>query len=314
MSELINLSGLTKRFGPITAVDNISFSVHRGEVLGFLGPNGAGKTTTMRMLTGFLPPSAGSASVAGHDVVEDTLEAQKKIGYLPEGTPLYGDMTPASFLEFVAEVRNLTGADRKKRIDDVVAQVEIEDVYYRPIETLSKGYRRRVGLAQAILHDPEVLILDEPTDGLDPNQKHQVRTLIRNMAKDKAIVISTHILEEVEAICTRTVIIAHGKIVFDGTPGDLLARAPTHNAVCIRVPHARAPQVKTMIESVPNVACVEHREDGEDRTTLIVSPGGGRPIIADVSQRLHERGLAVDEISVMHGRLDEVFRRLTLQS
>ncbi|MSO93494.1 MAG: ABC transporter ATP-binding protein [Rhodospirillales bacterium] len=310
---MINLSGLTKRFGPITAVDNISFSVNRGEVLGFLGPNGAGKTTTMRMLTGFLPPSAGSASVAGHDVVNDTLEAQKKIGYLPEGTPLYGDMTPAAFLEFVADVRNLKAPERQQRIDDVVAKVEIEDVFYRPIETLSKGYRRRVGLAQAILHDPEVLILDEPTDGLDPNQKHQVRSLIRNMAKDKAIVISTHILEEVEAICTRTVIIAQGKIVFDGTPGDLLAQAPTHNAVCIRVPRARAGQVKTAIESVPDVARVEHKEDSDGRTTLVVFPSRGRAIIVDVSQRLTERALAVDEIGVLQGRLDDVFRRLTLE-
>ena len=314
MSELINLSGLTKRFGPITAVDNVSFAVNRGEVLGFLGPNGAGKTTTMRMLTGFLPPTAGAASVSGHDVVTDTIEAQKKIGYLPEGTPLYGDMTPAAFLDFVADVRGLQGPERRKRIDDVVAKVEIAEVFYRPIETLSKGYRRRVGLAQAILHDPEVLILDEPTDGLDPNQKHQVRTLIRDMAKDKAIVISTHILEEVEAICTRTVIIARGRIVFDGTPGELLSRAPSHNAVCIRVPRARAAQVKAAIESVTGVGRIEHKDDGGSRSMVMAYPQGGRSIIVEVSQRLNERGLAVDEIGVQPGRLDEVFRQLTLQT
>ncbi len=222
---MISLIGLTKRFGPLTAVDGITLKVSRGEVLGFLGPNGAGKSTTMKMVTGFLLPSGGKAFVCGYDVEQFPIETKKKIGYLPEGAPLYGDMTAESFLEFIAEIRGFKGPEKRQRVNRAVAQVEIGDVLQQPIETLSKGYKRRVGLAQAILHDPEVLILDEPTDGLDPNQKHQVRNLIGSMARDKAIVISTHILEEVDAVCTRAAVIAKGKLVFDGTPAALEARS-----------------------------------------------------------------------------------------
>jgi gliding motility-associated transport system ATP-binding protein len=223
---MIAIQNLTKEFGPVRAVDGISFQVPRGEVLGFLGPNGAGKSTTMKMITGFLSPTSGTASICGHDVEREPMAAKKKLGYLPEGAPAYGDMTPKGFLEFVADVRGLTGDRRKQRLDEVVRLVHLEEVLYQSIDTLSKGYKRRVGLAQAILHDPEVLVLDEPTDGLDPNQKHEVRTLIRSMAATKAIVLSTHILEEVEAVCTRAIIIARGKVLFDGTPADLLARGP----------------------------------------------------------------------------------------
>ena len=226
MDPMVAVRGLCKAFGAIRAVDDITFEVRRGEVLGFLGPNGAGKSTTMKMITGFLTPSAGSASICGHDVAAEPVKAKARIGYLPEGAPAYPDMTPASFLRFIADIRGVPAADRARRIDFAVGRTQLGGVLHQPIETLSKGFKRRVGLAQAILHDPPVLIMDEPTDGLDPNQKHQVRELIRTMAKDKAIVLSTHILEEVEAVCTRAVIINRGTIVFDGTPQALDAKAP----------------------------------------------------------------------------------------
>ncbi len=215
---MILIENLVKRFGTFTAVDGIGFAVERGTVLGFLGPNGAGKSTTMKMVTGFLPPTSGTVRVCGHDVQAEPLEAKRRIGYLPEGAPTYPDMTPLGFLEFVARVRGVSGTARRAAIGRVVEQVELGAVLHQPIDTLSKGFRRRVGLAQAILHDPEVLILDEPTDGLDPNQKHEVRRLIRAMAADKAIVLSTHILEEVEAVCSRALIIGRGKVLAEGVP------------------------------------------------------------------------------------------------
>jgi len=226
MGAMIEIRGLAKHFGPLKAVDGISFDVHHGEVLGFLGPNGAGKSTTMKMITGFLAPNAGTVRVCGHDVGADPVEAKSRIGYLPEGAPAYPDMTPEAFLSFVAEIRGFAGSERAQRVEEVVRKVNLKGVLHQPIDTLSKGYKRRVGLAQAILHDPDVLIMDEPTDGLDPNQKHEVRELIRRMGAEKAIVLSTHILEEVEAVCTRAIIINRGRIVFDGAPDELEARAP----------------------------------------------------------------------------------------
>lgn len=223
---MIEIQNLTKEFGPLRVVDSITFTVKKGEVLGFLGPNGAGKSTTMKMLTGFLAPTAGKARICGHDIESEPMQAKRKLGYLPEGAPAYTDMTPAAYLDFIADIRGLSGATKAARIAAVVKQVHLDQVLHQPIETLSKGFKRRVGLAQAIIHDPEVLVLDEPTDGLDPNQKFEVRQLIRSMAKDKAIVLSTHILEEVEAVCTRAIIIAKGKVLFDGTPEALSARGP----------------------------------------------------------------------------------------
>jgi len=224
---MIEVRQLTKRYGPLTAVDNLSFKVEPGEVLGFLGPNGAGKSTTMKMIAGFLAPTSGSVSVCGFDVVDQPLAAKSAMGYLPEGAPSYGEMTVAAFLDFIAAIRGLEGSMRRTRFDDVVSRLALGGVLHQPIETLSKGYKRRVGLAQAILHDPKVLILDEPTDGLDPNQKHEVRTLIDAMARDKIIIISTHILEEVDAVCSRAIIIAHGRLLADDTPARLEARSPT---------------------------------------------------------------------------------------
>ncbi|MBM3525808.1 MAG: ABC transporter ATP-binding protein, partial [Alphaproteobacteria bacterium] len=236
MDPMVAIRGLSKVFGTIRAVDDISFDVRKGEVLGFLGPNGAGKSTTMKMITGFLTPTAGSATICGYDVAAEPVKAKTRIGYLPEGAPAYPDMTPAGFLGFVADIRKLRGDDRRKRIDFVVERTQIRHVLHQPIETLSKGFKRRVGLAQAILHDPDVLVLDEPTDGLDPNQKHEVRGLISELAHDKATIISTHILEEVDAVCSRALIITQGKVVADGTPRELEARSRWHNAVSMILP------------------------------------------------------------------------------
>jgi ABC-2 type transport system ATP-binding protein len=227
MPTIIEAVDLRKEFGPIVAVDGISFSVEAGEVLGFLGPNGAGKSTTMRILTGYLRPEGGKAIVCGTDVGSDPVKAQEQMGYLPEGAPLYPEMTPASLLSFLAEARGIKGDDANTRLEKVAETVNLKEVWDQPIETLSKGFKRRVGLAQAILHDPPVLILDEPTDGLDPNQKREVRQLVKEMSRDKAIIISTHILEEVDAVCTRAMIIGHGRVLADGTPEELKALSPS---------------------------------------------------------------------------------------
>jgi ABC-2 type transport system ATP-binding protein len=227
VAALIEIAGLTKRFGAFTAVDDVTFSVERGEVLGFLGPNGAGKSTTMRMLAGFMTPSAGRASICGHDVQTDAIAARRALGFLPEGAPTYPEMTVIAFLRFVARIRGYRGGELADRVDHALALTSLQGVRLQPVETLSKGFKRRVGLAQALLHDPTVLVLDEPTDGLDPNQKHEVRTLISQMAPQKAIVISTHILEEVDAVCSRAIVIAQGRVVADATPAELEKRHPS---------------------------------------------------------------------------------------
>ena len=224
---LIEIRNLTKRFGSFTAVDNVSFTVAKGEVLGFLGPNGAGKSTTMRMLAGFMIPTAGTASILGHDVQTDAVAARRALGFLPEGAPTYPEMAVTGFLKFCAKIRGYSGSELSDRVAHAIGLTGLQGVRLQPVETLSKGFKRRVGLAQALLHDPPVLVLDEPTDGLDPNQKHEVRTLIQQMAPNKAIVISTHILEEVDAVCTRAIVIARGKIVADATPAELEKRHPS---------------------------------------------------------------------------------------
>jgi ABC-2 type transport system ATP-binding protein len=311
MAEMIALSHLTKRFGPLTAVDGIDLSVNKGEVLGFLGPNGAGKSTTMKMVTGFLSPTEGSATVDGIDVTRDPVGVKQRIGYLPEGAPCYGDMTPRGFLNFIADIRNLSGIARNASIDQVIERVEITDVMDQPIETLSKGFKRRVGLAQAILHNPPVLILDEPTDGLDPNQKHQVRTLIQQMASDKAVIISTHILEEVEAVCTRAVIIARGKLLADGTPEDLLKRSPLHNAVEIKVSPAAADAITKDLASLTSVGQVERSTSIDAQILLSVTSKTGAPIAPEVAAMLKEKGHEVSDLKTEKGALDAVFREIT---
>lgn len=308
---MIEIEGLTKRFGPLVAVNDLSLRVEKGEVLGFLGPNGAGKSTTMKMITGFLAPTAGRARVCGHDVERDTIAAQACIGYLPEGAPAYGDMTARSFLHFIAEVRGFNASQAKARVQEVVTKTELEGVLDQRIETLSKGFKRRVGLAQAILHDPPVLIMDEPTDGLDPNQKHSVRTLLRAMAAEKAIVISTHLLEEVEAICTRAVIIDRGQIVADGTPAELLARSRYHNAVVITVPETQHAAVMAELKTQPNLASVEAEKRSDGLFEITAFPRKNALLIEDVSALAVRQKWDVRELHADAGRLDEVFRAIT---
>jgi ABC-2 type transport system ATP-binding protein len=309
---LLVIENLTKRFGPLTAVDGISFSVHRGEVLGFLGPNGAGKSTTMKMITGFLAPTAGGVTVCGHDVTRDAREAQRAIGYLPEGAPAYPDMTPRHFLRFIAEVRGLHGVEADRAIDQAIERTTLDDVLEQPIETLSKGFKRRVGLAQAILHDPPVLVMDEPTDGLDPNQKHAVRALIIEMAATKAILISTHILEEVEAVCSRALIIDRGHIVADGTPEALLARSRHHGAVTVHVPREAATRAAAAFRALDGADGVTERDLADGLTAVTLFPRAGTAPMIDLAHAaLGGAGIEARAFYVEPGRLDEVFRALT---
>jgi ABC-2 type transport system ATP-binding protein len=306
---MISVEHLSRRFGSMTAVDDVTFAVARGEVLGFLGPNGAGKSTTMKMITGFLAPTSGTAVIGGHDILADPIGAKRQTGYLPEGAPAYPDMTPAGFLNFIAHVRGFGGKEAKRRIAVAVERTALGSVLDQPIDTLSKGFKRRVGLAQALLHDPPVLILDEPTDGLDPNQKHEVRRLIAGMP-EKAIVISTHILEEVDAVCTRAVIIADGRIVADGTPGTLAARSRHHNAVRIALARDRR-DAAAALRRLPSVIEIEELEDGEG-PALMVFARDGSSIIAAVAEAAHLGGWPVTAMRVERGRLDDVFRAITL--
>src|SRR5262249_47636446 len=277
MTALIVALDLRKRFGDIIAVDGISLGVQRGEVLGFLGPNGAGKSTTMKMITGFLEPDAGSARIADIDVFEFPRAAKAKLGYLPEGAPCYGDMRVEAFLTFIAEIRGFDRDGARGRVNLAVEQAALGSVLGQKIETLSKGFKRRVAIAQAILHDPEVLIMDEPTDGLDPNQKHQVRRLIAEMAADKAIIVSTHILEEVEAVCSRAIITSRGRIVADGTAEQLMRRLPYHGSIGVRVGVERAEAVSQALARFDAIAKVETIGTGNGRVKLRALPREGAP-------------------------------------
>ena len=305
MSDVrIEARALTKKYGALTAVRDLSFTVHAGEVLGFLGPNGAGKSTTMKMLTGFLAPTSGTASINGHDIVNDSLNARRCLGYLPEGAPAYGEMTVRQFLEFIARARGYTGAEVARLAGTAMERLNLQAVPDQPIETLSKGFKRRVGLAQAILHDPEVLILDEPTDGLDPNQKHEVRSLIREMSADKIIVISTHVLEEVNALCNRAMIISDGQLLVDDSPHGLLKRSRYHQAVTMVVQHPE--RVASVLSELPEARKVEIR-DGE----LTVFPANGAALFEVISNSVRQHQWAVEELRLEAGRLDEVFRQIT---
>ncbi len=298
---------LTKRFATLTAVQDLTLRVEPGEVLGFLGPNGAGKSTTMKMITGFLAPTSGTANVCGHDVIREPAAARRKLGYLPEGAPAWGEMVPAAFLRFMADIRGVKGAERARRIDAVVDQLQLASVLQQPIATLSKGFKRRVGLAQALLHDPPVLIMDEPTDGLDPNQKHHVRSLIREIAAEKTIVISTHILEEVESVCTRAVIISGGHLLADDTPAGLLTRSRYRDAVqvTLREPDTSA---REALAALPGVRDVEIAADGQ---TLTVLGEDGLATATRVRELCSERGWRVEALRAEGGRLDDVFRDIT---
>jgi len=306
---MIDCQGLTKQYGPLRAVDDLSFKVEPGEVLGFLGPNGAGKTTTMRIVAGFLSATAGRVLVCGFDVETQGTRAKQCIGYLPEGAPSYPEMTPRAFLEFVADVRGLRGAVRRQRLDEVFALLHLDKVLEQNIDTLSKGFRRRVGLAQAILHDPEVLILDEPTDGLDPNQKHEVRTLIGNMAENKIVVISTHLLEEVDAVCNRAIVIAHGRVLADDTPQGLEARSRFHNAVSLKLTDAS--RLAALRDAIRNLNEVADTEIDASSGRLTAFPAPGKLPLRAISQLAEKQGLEFSELHLETGRLDEVFRSIT---
>jgi ABC-2 type transport system ATP-binding protein len=298
---------LRKRYGPLVAVDGVSFHAEPGEVLGFLGPNGAGKSTTMRMIAGFLVPTEGRARVCGHDVQDDAMAARRALGYLPEGAPVYAEMTPRGLLGFVADLRGLRGDARRARLGFVVQRLGLESVLRQGIDTLSKGFRRRLGLACAILHDPKALILDEPTDGLDPNQKHEVRGLIAELAKERTLLLSTHILEEVEAVCTRAIVISKGRVLADDTPAGFLARSRYHGAVSLQPADSIA--ARAALDGMPGVSGFE-QDAREPR--LYVFPQGRQARLADaVAERLRQRAVAFDGLRLEHGRLDEVFRRIT---
>jgi len=308
--HLIEIENLSKNFGAIQAVRGISFTLGRGEVLGFLGPNGAGKSTTMKMLAGFLAPSAGTARICGHDIIADGLAARAAMGYLPEGAPAYPDMTAGDFLTFIARIRGFAGAEVARAVDRAVERVQLADVLRQPIETLSKGFKRRVGLAQAILHDPDVLILDEPTDGLDPNQKHQVRQLIADMAAQKAIIISTHILEEVDAVCTRAMVIAAGRVLLDGTPAELEARSPYHLAVYVRASAPLPDRFIAALAALPGVHSTEAASRPGDHGIYVLPAKNADPAPA-IRALIAEAGVDILELRIERGRLDGVFRAIT---
>lgn len=311
MAVLIEASGLKKRFGSIAAVNGISLTVQKGEVLGFLGPNGAGKSTTMKMITGFLEPDAGTVRIAGVDMFDNPKAAKGKLGYLPEGAPSYGEMTAGDFLNFIAEIRGFEAGEAMKRVGAAVEKTEIGSVLGQRIETLSKGYKRRVAMAQAILHDPQVLVMDEPTDGLDPNQKHHVRQLIAEMAANKAIIVSTHILEEVEAVCSRAIIINKGRIVADGTADDLMRRLPSHGAVAVSVSGSRVEALRGALSALPGLARIDTVGQANGHVRVRLVPKTGALLPHDVAQLLRQHAVDVEEIYAERGNLDEVFRQIT---
>lgn len=312
---MIKVENLTKAFGPKVAVNGVSFTVERGEVLGFLGPNGAGKSTSMRMITGFIPPTSGKVTVGGHDIVENPIPAKRLIGYLPENAPAYADMTVYGFLDFAAELRGLRGEEKKKAIYRVVEMCFLDSVIYQSVDTLSKGYRHRTCFAQSIIHDPDILILDEPTDGLDPNQKHEVRTLIRRMGEKKAIVFSTHILEEVEAACSRAIIIDRGQIVANGTPAQLKQRSDVAGAVTVVVSGIAGSELTQKLMHTPLVKKTSILKEESYRVVARIFP---RPdsvhgeLARNVAEVAARERWKLEELHTEEGRLDEVFRSITL--
>jgi ABC-type multidrug transport system, ATPase component len=305
---MIETERLTRCYGPLIAVDSLTLRAEPGQVVGLLGPNGAGKSTAMRMIAGFLTPTTGTARVCGHDIRREPLAAKRALGYLPEGAPSYAEMTVREFLTFMIRVRGLDREVARRRFDEVVIRLELDDVLEAPIGTLSKGLRRRVGLAQAILHDPPVLMLDEPTDGLDPNQKHSVRMLIDAMARERTILISTHLLEEVHALCNRVAIIANGKLLADATPAELEARSRYHGAVSFSAQGSGVS--REMLARIPGVSMTEV-DPLDGRVTVFPKPG--QAILDDVQALLREQNLRITEIQLEQGRLDEVFRQITTQ-
>lgn len=305
---MIKLTNLVRDFGWRRAVDDVTFEVKKGTVLGFLGPNGAGKTTTIRMIAGFLPPSSGKVEVLGIDVATDPVAAQKHIGYMPESAPLYDDMTVQSFLFFCAEVRGFKGAERISRVDSALEKCFLTNVRHQRIDTLSKGYRQRTCLAQALLHDPDILLLDEPTEGLDPNQKQVVRNMIKEMAAKKVIMLSTHVLEEVEAICSRAIIISGGKVVADDTPQNLKHRSSSFNAITLKAVGLDIEEKLTALSELERCELLETKEEG---CTIRLYPRKGMSLVNAVLKTAEKNRWSIDDIQVDSGRLDDVFRHIT---
>jgi ABC-2 type transport system ATP-binding protein len=309
--DMIRVQNLTKIFGTKRAVDDISFSVERGEVLGFLGPNGAGKSTTMRMITGFITPSSGAVTVGGHDMVDNPIPAKKLIGYLPENAPAYTDMTVYGFLDFAAEIRGLRGEAKKTAIQRAVDLCFLQSVLHQNVETLSKGYRHRTCFAQSIIHDPDILVLDEPTDGLDPNQKHEVRQLIRRMGEKKAIIFSTHILEEVDAACSRAIIIDRGRIVANGTPQELRRKSEWAGAVTLCLNRVATNDVQEKLKRLRSAKKVTAEARGSRvMATVFPRTAGDGDLMREVLEAVN--GWQVEELRTEEGRLDEVFRNITM--
>lgn len=307
---MIKVEHLVRTFGARRAVDDVSFEVQRGTVLGFLGPNGAGKTTTLRMMAGYLPPTSGRVWVNGVEVGANPVAAQRQMGYMPENTPLYDEMTVEAFLAFVAEIRGYSGAERVRRVDGALESCLLGSVRRQPIDTLSKGYRRRTSLAQALLHDPPVLLLDEPTEGLDPNQKQVVREMILRMAPDKIIVLSTHVLEEVEAVCTRAMVISEGRLKADGTPAELKKRSSSYNELTIEL-LAPADKAVEAFGRMPDVARVVHVSDGGGKQVLRLVPRDRQSLAVGAIETAARNKWMVLEMRTETGRLDDVFRQIT---
>lgn len=310
---LLQVKEISKTFGHHLAVDKLSFVADRGDVVGFLGPNGAGKSTTMKIITGFLDPSSGEVIISGLNINHDPLQIKKILGYLPEGAPAYPDMTVRSFLDFIAELRGFNGEYKKAKVQEVVKKTNIGLVLEQTVDTLSKGFKRRVGLAQAIIHDPEILILDEPTDGLDPNQKHEVRTLIRNMAKNKVIILSTHILEEVEAVCNRAIIISNGKLLADSTPEQLIKHSVSYNAVNIRVCNIQREMFEKIMRTIDSIREIEFLNVNNNEIFANLYPKPDCCLMSDVRKLLFDKKLEVVHMASKDGLLDDVFRSITQQ-
>ncbi len=309
---MIRVNSLSKKFNNLLAVDQVSFEVKQGEILGFLGPNGAGKTTTMKMLTCFIPPSSGTAEICGYSILNDPLQVRNKIGYLPESAPSYEEMLVGEFLKFIAEIRGYSGMELKRRVSIVIEKTSLSEVENQMIDTLSKGYRQRTCLAQALLHDPPVLILDEPTDGLDPNQKNEVRSLIKDMSEERTILISTHILEEVDAVCSSAMIIANGRVVGYGTPDELLSQSIYRNSVTVSLKNEDSRKLLDDFNQLDFVYSVENvQEDRDDLVTMRLYPKNKESISRKLEEYLFNKNVQLEQFSVERGRLDEVFRQLT---
>ncbi len=311
---MIRVNSLSKKFNNLLAVDQVSFEVKQGEILGFLGPNGAGKTTTMKMLTCFIPPSSGTAEICGYSILDNPLQVRNQIGYLPESAPSYEEMLVGEFLKFVAEMRGYSGMELKRRVSIVIEKTSLSEVENQMIDTLSKGFRQRTCLAQALLHDPPVLILDEPTDGLDPNQKHEVRSLIKDMSEERTILISTHILEEVDAVCTSAMIIASGRVVGYGTPDELLSQSLYRNSVTVSLKNEDPRKLLDDFNKLDFVFSVEHvQDDRENLVTMRLYPKNKESISRKLEEYLYKRNVQLEQFTVERGRLDEVFRQLTTE-